>query len=79
MNPDEQPRSACYGDLRFTSNKPRDIAQAIAICGTCTFKACIEELAYARTDVTVWSGLEGVYDGKFYSPATTGKKRQVAA
>lgn len=75
---DEQPRSACYGDLRFTSNKPRDIAEAIAICGTCTFRPCVDLLVEARDDATIWSELEGVYDGAYYSPSTTGKKRAAA-
>lgn len=78
---DEAPRSACYGDLRFTSNQPRDIAEAIAICGTCAYRPCVELLLEARElkDATTWQMLEGVYNGAYYSPSTTGKKRRVAA
>lgn len=72
--PDEQPRSPCYGDRRFTTNKPHDIAEAIAICVGCTFRACQPILADILANPTNAQCLEGVWDGEYYSQSTTARR-----
>lgn len=71
MTRDEHPRSPCYDDRRFTSIKPEDVREALAICGGCTFRACVPVLRQIRESVTDRGQLEGVWDGRYYSPGTT--------
>lgn len=75
----DHPRSPCYGDPRFTTTRSAEVAEALAICKTCTDRACRPILAdIRRHDRTMWTELEGVWDGRYYSPATTGRKRVAA-
>jgi hypothetical protein len=67
MTPDEHPHSPCYDDLRFISTNPNDVAAALAICGTCTDRACKPILADLLSTPTGAAYIEGTWDGQFYS------------
>lgn len=62
---DKVTRPACYGDPRFTTTDPVDVAEAIVICRTvCTFKVCREIVR----DLTLGerANREGTWDGALY-------------
>lgn len=75
---DETPKSPCYGDARFTSTDPADVKAAKAICRGCVDRACVPVLLELRADITHWRNLEGVWDGRYYSPNTSGKRESAA-
>lgn len=70
---DKFDRPACYGDPRFTTTDPVDVAAALAICGDCKIRSCVPILAEISKTSTGRHTLEGVWDGAYYSPNTTGK------
>lgn len=74
-----RPRPACADgttiDPRWTSNKRADIAYAVAACQTCTARICQPILAEMLTDITMRGNIEGVWDGVYRSPRTTGRHR----
>jgi hypothetical protein len=71
---DEHPRSPCYDDIRFISNKPRSITEAIAICATCVDRACQPILADIMARPTDRAVVEGVWDGDYYSQGVTARR-----